>query len=390
MRFNEFNKITEDTRPWVEKSALAKYQDPADISHQQKPAYQRKGVPEPITKPVPVTKPKVDYPAYKAQLDLKRAGVPLNQPPKDTMGAERPGNQAKPTNSLANDPVGRASAGEPTMGQKISTSTPAPVSATPPHSTYDAGYNAGQKVRAGIDAGVDSLKAGAAGASQIGKKTLGRVLPGAGVALDAVDAYDRYKKGDYLGAGIAGVGAAGGLVPGLGAPISLGAAGINMARDAYNSTPANPTNLNPVTSAANVAAANKGMAGRGGQTPAKPATAPVAPVASSTPPAAPQSRPAIPSQSQTTSGYKGSAGAQAIQQANADKIADVNKIRAGDTIKVGGQDYTIKQGDTLDQIAKNSQSGSDTQMAKSSASGNTPTTEESNTIHRIKSLAGLK
>jgi len=50
--------------------------------------------------------------------------------------------------------------------------------------------------------------------------------------------------------------------------------------------------------------------------------------------------------------YKGSAGAQAIMQQNPDIIKDVNRIRAGDTIKVNGQDYTIKAGDTLDRIAR--------------------------------------
>jgi len=51
--------------------------------------------------------------------------------------------------------------------------------------------------------------------------------------------------------------------------------------------------------------------------------------------------------------YKGSAGAQAIQQANPDKITDVNKIRAGDTINLPGVgEYKIKKGDALDRIAR--------------------------------------
>lgn len=53
-----------------------------------------------------------------------------------------------------------------------------------------------------------------------------------------------------------------------------------------------------------------------------------------------------------TNAYKGSAAAQAIMQQNPDIIKNVNRIRAGDTIKVNGQDYTIKPGDTLDQIAR--------------------------------------
>jgi hypothetical protein len=49
--------------------------------------------------------------------------------------------------------------------------------------------------------------------------------------------------------------------------------------------------------------------------------------------------------------YKGSAGAQAIQKANS--IENVNKIRAGQVIKVNGQNYTVKPGDSLDKIARN-------------------------------------
>jgi hypothetical protein len=40
--------------------------------------------------------------------------------------------------------------------------------------------------------------------------------------------------------------------------------------------------------------------------------------------------------------------------AKANNIKDVNKIRAGSTIKVGGKDYTIKKGDTLTSISKGS------------------------------------
>lgn len=52
------------------------------------------------------------------------------------------------------------------------------------------------------------------------------------------------------------------------------------------------------------------------------------------------------------SAYKGSADAQAIMQQNPGVIKDVNRIQAGSTIKIDGQDYTIKPGDTLDRIAK--------------------------------------
>jgi hypothetical protein len=51
--------------------------------------------------------------------------------------------------------------------------------------------------------------------------------------------------------------------------------------------------------------------------------------------------------------YKGSAGAQAIQKANP-SIINVNQIQVGQRIKVNGQDYTVKAGDTLDRIARKS------------------------------------
>lgn len=51
--------------------------------------------------------------------------------------------------------------------------------------------------------------------------------------------------------------------------------------------------------------------------------------------------------------YKGSAGAQAIQKANP-SIKNVNQIQVGQRIKVNGQDYTVKAGDTLDKIARRS------------------------------------
>ena len=140
--------------------------------------------------------------------------------------------------------------------------------------------------------------------------------------------------------------------------------------------------------------------------------APAAPQSKSNPPvstpapAAPQSRSIGPSQSQPSSGYKGSAGSQAIQQLNPDRITDVNKIYAGDTINLpGGGTYTIKQGDTLDQIARNQSAPSapvastepstPTLTAKSADTEKLPTekvkeTSDDKSLNRIKSLAGLK
>ncbi len=73
----------------------------------------------------------------------------------------------------------------------------------------------------------------AAPAAQAASKGIGRyIIPGVGAALGAKDAYDRYKKGDYAGAALSGVGAATSLIPGVGGLIGgLGSAGLNAMRD---------------------------------------------------------------------------------------------------------------------------------------------------------------
>jgi hypothetical protein len=56
---------------------------------------------------------------------------------------------------------------------------------------------------------------------------------------------------------------------------------------------------------------------------------------------------------QSSSAYKGSQGSQAIQALNPE-IADVNKIRTGQELKMpDGSTYTVKKGDALDRIARN-------------------------------------
>jgi LysM repeat protein len=55
----------------------------------------------------------------------------------------------------------------------------------------------------------------------------------------------------------------------------------------------------------------------------------------------------------TSTGYKGSQGSQAIQALNPE-IADVNKIRTGQQLKMpDGSTYTVQKGDALDRIARN-------------------------------------
>lgn len=397
------------TPDWVAKSALSKHQDVADFTHQSEPAYQRKGKPEPITKPVPGTKPKVNLAdpkqaaAYQASIGGEnpktnkpavwtnnRTGVTSSTPP-----------GANYTSTTTTDKVGSARPGEPTMGKEIPSSKP--------------------NVAAGVEAGVEAgAEAGAkAGAKSIGKKVLGRVVPGAGVALDAEEAYRRYQKGDRTGAVISALGAAGGLVPGFGPAISFGAAGVNAARDMIPDTPA--TSSNKKISQANTQAANKGMGGRGSQSPVKPPvkTTPTTPTDTApntttnneptvNPPTQNVAPAAKPSASTGTSApaqsseYKGSVGAQNIQKVNPNKIANVNKIYAGDTINLpGGGTYTIKAGDTLDSIAKNQQYSTpltktptvtkdnpDNQMTNVIPNDNMA--ENATPLNRIKSLAGLK
>jgi hypothetical protein len=62
-------------------------------------------------------------------------------------------------------------------------------------------------------------------------KYAGKVLPGAGAALGGLEAYNRAQQGDYLGSGLAGVGAAASFVPVVGTGINLATTGINAARD---------------------------------------------------------------------------------------------------------------------------------------------------------------
>ena len=69
-----------------------------------------------------------------------------------------------------------------------------------------------------------------AGAKGIGKM-LGKAIPGAGLAFGAADAYNRAKKGDWVGAGLAGASGIASLVPGIGTAASLGLDAANIARD---------------------------------------------------------------------------------------------------------------------------------------------------------------
>ena len=63
-------------------------------------------------------------------------------------------------------------------------------------------------------------------------KLLGRAAPGAGAGLGGMEAAERWKEGDYLGAGLAGLSGAFSLAGPLGWIPAVGLAAINMGRDA--------------------------------------------------------------------------------------------------------------------------------------------------------------
>lgn len=71
------------------------------------------------------------------------------------------------------------------------------------------------------------------GAGMMGSagKMAGKLLPGVGTALNAADAYNRAQEGDYLGAGIAGVGAAASPFPVVGTAVGMGTGALNAYRD---------------------------------------------------------------------------------------------------------------------------------------------------------------
>jgi hypothetical protein len=86
-------------------------------------------------------------------------------------------------------------------------------------------------VTGGLPKGAGGLPKGAGG---LLKGAVGRALPGVGAVLSAQDAYDRYQKGDYAGAGIAGAAGLASLIPGWGWAANLGINAINLARDVAN------------------------------------------------------------------------------------------------------------------------------------------------------------
>lgn len=79
----------------------------------------------------------------------------------------------------------------------------------------------------------EDVAATAAKSAGIGSKVLGKVLPGAGVALGAYDAAKRLKAGDNIGAGIAGATAGASAIPVIGTAAALLGTGAQAAWDKY-------------------------------------------------------------------------------------------------------------------------------------------------------------
>ena len=76
-----------------------------------------------------------------------------------------------------------------------------------------------------------AVGAGTYGATKAAGRMLGKAIPGVGLAFGAADAYNRAKKGDYVGAGIAGLSGVTSLLPGLGTAATVGLDAANIARD---------------------------------------------------------------------------------------------------------------------------------------------------------------
>jgi len=111
---------------------------------------------------------------------------------------------------------------------------PRPVAPVAPVAPAAAAAPAEQGLASGVRQAAASRIAGLVQASPMlatAGRVAGKVLPGAATALGGLDTYNRFKEGDYLGAGISGAGTVASLFPGVGTGISLGAQGINAGRD---------------------------------------------------------------------------------------------------------------------------------------------------------------
>lgn len=114
-----------------------------------------------------------------------------------------------------------------------------------PSASKSAGMNVDDLAKSsskGIGAGEKLAKTGA---KEFLGKTAARLIPGALTAYDAADAYDRYKKGDYIGAGISGAAGLASLVPGIGTGVGAALDAANLYRDWDNPNSNEPTTDTP-------------------------------------------------------------------------------------------------------------------------------------------------
>ena len=77
-------------------------------------------------------------------------------------------------------------------------------------------------------------KVAATSAAKVAGKVGSKFIPGVALGIGALDAVNRYQKGDYTGAGIAGAAGLVSLVPFVGVAASLGLDALNIYRDATN------------------------------------------------------------------------------------------------------------------------------------------------------------
>jgi hypothetical protein len=154
--------------------------------------------------------------AQQASMKVAATGInPPNNPFGLTPGGVAPAAPPAPANPYVTRPGGSREAQAYQAQRAAQTASVSAPAQTMPY-TQAAGKVAGK-----------GLLKGAAG-------TVGRALPGVGAVLSAQDAYDRYQKGDYTGAGIAGVAGLTSFLPGLGWVAGLGLNAINLARDVAN------------------------------------------------------------------------------------------------------------------------------------------------------------
>ena len=85
-------------------------------------------------------------------------------------------------------------------------------------------------------------------ATKIGGKTLGKMIPGVGLVMSGVEAYEKVQQGDYVGAALSGAGGLASMIPGLGTAASALLSTMSAIRDITPSiTPVTPQDLGAAT-----------------------------------------------------------------------------------------------------------------------------------------------